>query len=109
MEKRKAQMIFEERDKRVEELENQMMNIVGRIESSHDNDSLDFSEEEAVLEPEVETVEEEITLEEPKTETIEEEVLKPEVEEKKPKKERKRKPKKEEKKKTDKQVSLLSF
>lgn len=109
MEKRKAQMIVEERDKRVEELENQMMNIVERIESSHDNDSLDFSKEEAVLEPEVETVEEEITLEEPKTETIEEEVLKPEVEEKKPKKERKRKPKKEEKKKTDKQVSLLSF
>ncbi len=88
MEKRKAQMRVEERDRRFEELQNQMLNTVPEeipeVEEPVE-DSLPFeipgidSEDEIAEEPQVESSEEEIE------------------DEKKPKK------------KTDKQVSLFSF
>lgn len=82
MEKRKAQMRVEERDKRAEELKNQMQNVI--VEEPQDDD-LPFEipgiEEEPVCKIEEEPVEE--------TEEPEEE--------------------KKDKKKTDKQVSLFSF
>ena len=106
MEKQKAQMRVEERDKRAEELKNQMINIVPEAEEKKD-DALPFEipgidtsdsveeplpekEEEIIEEPEEEIIEEEKEeiVEEPKEEKVEE---------------------KKEKKKTDKQVSLFSF
>lgn len=81
MEKKKAQMIVEERDRRNEELQNQMMNAV--IEEVKEENI----EEELPLEVEI------IENEEPSDEKKKEE----KVEEEKPKK------------KTDKQVSLFSF
>lgn len=91
MEKQKAQMRVEERDRRAEELKNQMINVIP---------------EEVLEEP---SVEEELPFEipgvsEPKKETVKEET--PKKEKKTPKEE---KTEKKEKKKTDKQVSLFSF
>ena len=83
MEKQKSQMRVEERDRRAEELKNQMVNVV--VESEHD-DSLPF--EIPGLEDTTPEVEEEIVEKEIPEETEE---------------------KKEDKKKTDKQVSLFSF
>ena len=83
MEKQKAQMRVEERDRRAEELKNQMANVV--VETEQD-DSLPFEIpglEDNTLEVEEEIVEEEISEESEE--------------------------KKEDKKKTDKQVSLFSF
>jgi len=92
MEKQKAQMRVEERDKRFEELQNQMMAMPEEIVEETQEEALPFeidgiSEEHAVEEAPVE--------EEPKEEVIEE-----------PKKEDKEE---KSKKKTDKQVSLFSF
>ena len=91
MEKQKAQMRVEERDRRAEELKNQMINVIP---------------EEALEEP---SVEEELPFEipgvsEPKKETVKEET--PKEKKETPKEE---KTEKKEKKKTDKQVSLFSF
>ena len=83
MEKQKAQMRVEERDRRAEELKNQMVNVV--VESEQD-DSLPFKI--PGLEETTPEVEEEIVEKEIPEETEE---------------------KKEDKKKTDKQVSLFSF
>ena len=97
MEKQKEEMRIEERDRRAEELKNQMMNVIPDVEETKD-DSLPFeipgigapkAEEEPL--PEVEEV-----VEEPKEEIVE-----------KPKEEKVEE--KKEKKKTDKQVSLFSF
>lgn len=90
MEKQKAQMRVEERDRRAKELKNQMMNVVvEETEETTDDDALPFEipglDKTA---PEVEEV-------------VEEEEVP--VEEEKPSEEKK------EKKKTDKQVSLFSF
>ncbi len=85
MEKQKAQMIVEERDRRNEELQNQMLNTIP----------------EEVPE---EKVEEELPFEIPGLE-IEESAEEPVVEEVKEEKVEEEKPKK----KTDKQVSLFSF
>jgi replication factor C large subunit len=92
MEKQKAQMRVEERDKRFEELQNQMMAMPEEIVEETQEEALPFeidgiSKEHAVEEAPVE--------EEPKEEVIEE-----------PKKEDKEE---KSKKKTDKQVSLFSF
>ena len=83
MEKRKAQMMVEERDRRAEELKNQMMNVIPEVE--------EFKEDELPFEiPGIdETPAEEVTEE---AETVEEK-----VEEKK------------DKKKTDTQTTLFSF
>ena len=91
MEKQKTQMRVEERDRRAEELKNQMINVIP---------------EEALEEP---SVEEELPFEipgvsEPKKETVKEET--PKEKKETPKEE---KTEKKEKKKTDKQVSLFSF
>lgn len=88
MEKQKAQMRVEERDRRFEELQNQMMNAPQEV----------VEEEESVEEElpfEIPGITDE-PVEEKTEETIEEEVIKEEKEEKS-------------KKKTDKQVSLFSF
>ena len=105
MEKQKAQMRVEERDRRAEELKNQMMNVIPEVEEPEE-DTLPFEipgidttnvEEESIEEIEEETAEEPLPdSEEEIVEEIEEEVEE-KVEEKK------------EKKKTDKQVSLFSF
>jgi len=91
MEKQKAQMRVEERDRRAEELKNQMINVIP---------------EEVLEEP---SVEEELPFEipgvsKPKKETVKEET--PKEKKETPKEE---KTEKKEKKKTDKQVSLFSF
>lgn len=91
MEKQKAQMRVEERDRCAEELKNQMINVIP---------------EEVLEEP---SVEEELPFEipgvsEPKKETVKEET--PKEKKETPKEE---KTEKKEKKKTDKQVSLFSF
>ena len=91
MEKQKTQMRVEERDRRAEELKNQMINVIP---------------EEVLEEP---SVEEELPFEipgvsEPKKETVKEET--PKEKKETPKEE---KTEKKEKKKTDKQVSLFSF
>ena len=83
MEKRKAQMRVEERDRRAEELKNQMQNVI--VEEPQDDD-LPFEIPGIEEKPAPDIIEEEPA----------EEVEEP-VEEKK------------EKKKTDKQVSLFSF
>ena len=85
MEKQKAKMRVEERDRRAEELKNQMMNVVPEVEETSSDDELSFEI------PGVETAEE-IINEEPDEEV-----------------EEKEEPKKKDKKKTDKQVSLFSF
>ena len=85
MEKQKAQMRVEERDKRAEELKNQMMNIIPEVEEKTEDElpfeipGIDETHKEEVIE------EPEITEEEP------------------PKKEKK------DEKKTDKQTTLFSF
>ena len=77
-------MRVEERDKRAEELKNQMMNVIPEAE---------------------EPAEEELTFEIPGVETRREDIVEePEIVEEEPPKEEKN-----EKKKTDKQVSLFSF
>ena len=94
MEKQKAQMRVEERDRRFEELQNQMMNAPQEVD------------EEEITETAIEApVEEELPFEIPglTDEPLEEE--KEEVIEEKPAEEKEEKPKK----KTDKQVSLFSF
>ncbi len=95
MEKRKAQMRIEERDRRAEEIKNQMMNVA---ETPSDDDTLPFAIpgiDETVSEIKEETVEEELPTEEVEEETVEE------VEE--------TSDEKKDKKRTDKQVSLFSF
>ena len=84
MEKQKAQMRVEERDKRAEELKDQMMNVIPEVE---------------------ETIEDELPFEIPGIdESPQDEILEePEIYEEPPKEEKK------EKKKTDKQVSLFNF
>lgn len=89
MEKQKAQMRVEERDRRAEELKNQMMNVIPEVDEPSGGDELPFEI------PGISEVKEEIVEEEP--EPVEEEVIEEEKTEKK------------EKKKTDKQVSLFSF
>ena len=84
MEKQKAQMRVEERDRRAEELKNQMVNVVEEIEEPKD-DSLPF---------EIPGIDETVSQVE---EIVEEEIHEEKSEEKK------------DKKKTDKQVSLFSF
>ena len=84
MEKQKAQMRVEERDRRAEELKNQMINVVEEIEEPKD-DSLPF---------EIPGIDETVSQVE---ETVEEEIHEEKSEEKK------------DKKKTDKQVSLFNF
>ena len=87
MEKQRAQMRVEERDRRAEELKNQMMNVIPEVNEPSGGDELPF-EIPGIGEVKEETVEEE---------PVEEEVIEEEKTEKK------------EKKKTDKQVSLFSF
>jgi len=97
MEKQKAQMRVEERDRRFEELQNQMMATPQEIELETE----EVIEEKPLIEPEEiteEAVEEPIPEEiEEKSEEIAEESTPEEKKEEKPKK------------KTDKQVSLFSF
>ena len=97
MEKQKAQMRVEERDRRAEELKNQMMNVIPEVEETQENE-LPFEipglEATKVEEEPPQEIEEDETIEEPE---IDEEPQEEKVEEKK------------EKKKTDKQVSLFSF
>ena len=97
MEKQKAQMRVEERDRRFEELQNQMMAAPQEIELETE----EAIEEKPLIEPEEiaeETVEEPVPEEiEEKSEEIAEESTPEEKKEEKPKK------------KTDKQVSLFSF
>jgi replication factor C large subunit len=87
MEKQKAQMRVEERDKRFEALQNQMMNAAEEIEEAGET-----PEEELPFD--IDGIESEAEAEE--IETVEEEI---------PEEEKEEKPKK----KTDKQVSLFSF
>ena len=87
MEKQRAQMRVEERDRRAEELKNRMMNVIPEVDEPSTDDELPF-EIPGIGEVKEETVEEE---------PVEEEVIEEEKTEKK------------EKKKTDKQVSLFSF
>ena len=87
MEKRKAQMHVEERDRRAEELKNQMMNVIPEAEETPSDDDLPFDI------PGVETIEE-VIEEEP----VEEEHAEEEIEEEKV-----------EKKEKTKQTTLFSF
>ena len=68
MEKQKAQMRVEERDRRAEELKSQMMNVIPEVEEAED-DTLPFEipgidnasvEEESIEETEEETAEEHV-------------------------------------------------
>ena len=98
MEKQKAQMRVEERDRRFEELQNQMMAEAQEVvEEETVEEELPF-EIPGITDtaPKEETVEETVE-EEPVTEVVTEEEVKEEEKEEKPKK------------KTDKQVSLFSF
>ena len=89
MEKRKVQMHIEERDRRAEELQNQMMNAIPEVEET--------SEEELPLEnSNIEEIPAEETIEEP--EVVEE----PEIIEEENDEEKKEK-------KGDKQTTLFSF
>ena len=88
MEKQKAQMRVEERDRRFEELQNQMMTEAQEVVEE------EVKEEELPFE--IPGIEDELPEEEVVEETVEEEVKEEEKEEKP-------------KKKTDKQVSLFSF
>ena len=93
MEKQKAQMRVEERDRRAEELKNQMMNVIPEVEEP--------AEEELPFEiPGIDESPEEEIVEEPLVEETPEPAVEEEIEEEPPK---------EEKKKTDKQVDLFSF
>ena len=92
MEKQKEQMRVEERDRRAEELKNQMMNIIPE----------EIIEESSKSELPFEIPGLEITEEKPQEEEVIEEVEKHVEPEEKAEK-------KKEKKKTDKQVSLFSF
>ncbi|AMD18341.1 ATPase AAA [Methanobrevibacter sp. YE315] len=97
MEKQKAQMRVEERDRRAEELKNQMMNVIPEVEQEPE-DELPFEIpglDGAKVEEEPPQEAEEEIIEEP--EPVEEEPQEEKAEEKK------------DKKKTDKQVSLFSF
>lgn len=87
MEKQKAQMRVEERDKRAEEIKNQMMNVIVEDTPSED-DSLPF---------EIQGIDETV----PETEDVVDEEIPEEIE--------KSSEEKKEKKKADKQVSLFSF
>lgn len=87
MEKQKAQMRVEERDKRAEEIKNQMMNVIVEDTPSED-DSLPF---------EIPGIDETV----PETEDVVDEEIPEEIE--------KSSEEKKEKKKADKQVSLFSF
>ena len=89
-------MRVEERDRRAEELKNQMMNIIPEAEETHENE-LPF---------EIPGLETSNVEEEPTPETEEEPVEEPKIEEE-PQEEKAEE--KKEKKKTDKQVSLFSF
>ena len=84
MEKRKAQRRVEERDRRAEELKNQMMNVIPEAEETSSDDELPFEI------PGIDETPAEEVIEDP--EPVEEE----KVEEKKEKKE-------------DKQTTLFSF
>ena len=72
MEKQKAQMRVEERDRRAEELQNQMMNVIPEAEEPSSDDELPFEipgidetpSEEVIEEPEI--IEEEEKVEEKK-------------------------------------------
>ena len=97
MEKQKAQMRVEERDRRFEELQNQMMASPQEIELETE----EAIEEKPLIEPE-EIAEE--AVEEPVPEEIEEK-SEENAEESTPEEKKEEKPKK----KTDKQVSLFSF
>lgn len=97
MEKQKAQMRVEERDRRAEELKNQMMNVVEEP-AVEDDDALPF--EIPGLEETVPEAEEEI-VEEPPADEVEE-LSDDEIKEE-PSDDKK------DKKRTDKQVSLFSF
>ena len=101
MEKQKAQMRVEERDKRAEELKNQMMNVIPEEIEEAPDDTLPFEI------PGIETAEEEPLqeIEEEITEETEEIIQKPEID----KEIKEEVEEKKEKKKTDKQVSLFSF
>ena len=94
MEKQKAQMRVEERDRRAEELKNQMMNVIPEVEEPAEEE-LPFEISGIDESPEEEIVEEPLVEETPEP-AVEEEI------EDEPSKE-------EEKKKTDKQVDLFSF
>ena len=89
MEKRKAQMHVEERDRRAEELKNQMMNVIPEVEEVSSDDELPFEIPGLDETPTEEAVEE------------------PEIVEEEPPKEEKSEEKKE--KKADKQTTLFSF
>ena len=92
MEKQKAQMRVEERDRRAEELKNQMMNVIPEAEETTESE-LPFEIPGIDETPSEEVIEEAEIIEEEKDTTTEEEL----VEEKK------------EKKKEDKQTTLFSF
>ena len=89
MEKQKAQMRVEERDRRFEELQNQMMAEAQEVVEE------EVKEEELPFE--IPGIEDELPKEEPVPEEVVDEEVKEEEKEEKPKK------------KTDKQVSLFSF
>ena len=93
MEKQKAQMRVEERDKRAEELKNQMMNVIPEVEEPAEEE-LPFEISGIDESPKEEIVEEPLVEETPEP-AVEEEI--------------EEEPPKEEKKKTDKQVDLFSF
>ena len=93
MEKQKAQMRVEERDRRFEELQNQMMTEAQEVVEE------EVKEEELPFE--IPGIEDEL----PEEETVKEEVVEETVEEEVKEEEKEEKPKK----KTDKQVSLFSF
>jgi replication factor C large subunit len=117
MEKQKAQMRVEERDRRAEELKNQMINVIEEVEEPQENalpfeiPGIDTTSEE-ISKPE-ETVEEKIPENPVKEteETVEEKIPENPVKETEETVEEKipEKTEKKEKKKTDKQVSLFSF
>lgn len=77
MEKRKAQMHVEERDRRAEELKNQMINVIPEVEETPSDDDLPFEI------PGVETTEEVIEEEPLDEEPVEEEIKEEEKVEKK--------------------------
>ena len=105
MEKQKAQMRVEERDRRFEELQNQIMNAPEEIIIEEAEEELPF---------EIEGTEEEIPAEDAGEEKSEAEELPFEIEENEeetPAEEvsEEKSEEKKDKKKTDKQVSLFSF
>ena len=93
MEKQKAQRHVEERDRRAEELENQLMNVIPQ-ETEEDNE---LPSEIPEIEETAETVEDIEPEEEIIEDVLEDEEIEPEEE------------KAEEKKKTDKQTTLFNF